>query len=145
MSFKCLHSDSEELDSTLHDNTVQISIPVKYEVGLTFSVWVPGSGSWFIDTALLDGRSVIASLSKKWPTSLNIHVNRLKGWYDCLSFSESRPEHIVVEEGEQYSSVINDTRLIGEEVNINYTVKITSDCLLIKAENVLLQTKDLFW
>uniref|UniRef100_A0A7N6A4J6 VWFA domain-containing protein n=1 Tax=Anabas testudineus TaxID=64144 RepID=A0A7N6A4J6_ANATE len=30
-------SDSEELDSTLHDNTVRISIPVKYEVGLLFS------------------------------------------------------------------------------------------------------------
>ncbi|XP_076014557.1 integrin alpha-1 [Genypterus blacodes] len=31
-------SDSEELDSTLHDNVVHISIPVKYEAGLRFSV-----------------------------------------------------------------------------------------------------------
>uniref|UniRef100_A0A8C3AZB7 Integrin, alpha 1 n=1 Tax=Cyclopterus lumpus TaxID=8103 RepID=A0A8C3AZB7_CYCLU len=31
-------SDSEELSSTLHDNTVHISIPVKYEAGLIFSV-----------------------------------------------------------------------------------------------------------
>ncbi|KAM8743216.1 integrin alpha-1 [Acanthopagrus schlegelii] len=31
-------SDSEELMSTLHDNFVQISIPVKYEAGLIFSV-----------------------------------------------------------------------------------------------------------
>lgn len=34
------HSDSEELASTLNDNYVQISIPVKYEAGLIFSVWV---------------------------------------------------------------------------------------------------------
>uniref|UniRef100_A0A8D3A588 VWFA domain-containing protein n=1 Tax=Scophthalmus maximus TaxID=52904 RepID=A0A8D3A588_SCOMX len=66
-------SDSEELASTLSDNTVQISIPVKYEAGLIFSV---------------------------------------------------RPvdEHIVVKEGEQFASVFNDTRMIGEEVNISYTV-----------------------
>ncbi|TMS08504.1 Integrin alpha-1 [Larimichthys crocea] len=32
-------SDSEELASTLHDNSVQISIPVKYQAGLIFSVW----------------------------------------------------------------------------------------------------------
>uniref|UniRef100_A0A8C5EVH1 VWFA domain-containing protein n=1 Tax=Gouania willdenowi TaxID=441366 RepID=A0A8C5EVH1_GOUWI len=31
-----VHSDSEELTSTLRDNNVQISIPVKYEAGLTF-------------------------------------------------------------------------------------------------------------
>lgn len=31
-------------------------------------------------------------------------------------------EHIVVKEGEQYSAVFNDTRMIGEEVNISYTV-----------------------
>nr|XP_057920171.1 integrin alpha-1 [Doryrhamphus excisus] len=67
-------SDSEELTSTLHDNTVHISIPVKYEAGLLFSV---------------------------------------------------RPvdEHVVVKEGEQYSSVFNDTWMIGEEVNISYTVE----------------------
>uniref|UniRef100_A0A8D3CSD9 VWFA domain-containing protein n=1 Tax=Scophthalmus maximus TaxID=52904 RepID=A0A8D3CSD9_SCOMX len=69
-------SDSEELASTLSDNTVQISIPVKYEAGLIFSV---------------------------------------------------RPvdEHIVVKEGEQFASVFNDTRMIGEEVNISYTVEIS--------------------
>ncbi|XP_029300794.1 integrin alpha-1 [Cottoperca gobio] len=67
-------SDSEELDSTLHDNTVQISIPVKYEAGLIFSV---------------------------------------------------RPvdEHIVVKEGEQFSTSFNETRMLGEEVNISYTVE----------------------
>lgn len=32
-------SDSEELNSTLNDNTVHISIPVKYEAGLIFTVW----------------------------------------------------------------------------------------------------------
>ncbi|XP_044030086.1 integrin alpha-1 isoform X2 [Siniperca chuatsi] len=71
-------SDSEELASTLHDNTVQISIPVKYEAGLIFSV---------------------------------------------------RPvdEHVVVKEGEQYSTVFNDTRIIGEEVNISYTVEKSGD------------------
>nr|XP_033503082.1 integrin alpha-1 [Epinephelus lanceolatus] len=67
-------SDSEELESTLHDNSVLISIPVKYEAGLIFSV---------------------------------------------------RPvdEHIVVKEGEQYASAFNDTKIIGEEVNISYTVE----------------------
>ncbi|KAM9338561.1 integrin alpha-1 [Symphorus nematophorus] len=71
-------SDSEELPSTLNDNTVQISIPVKYEAGLIFSV---------------------------------------------------RPvdEHIVVKEGEQYASVFNDTKIIGEEVNISYTVVKSGD------------------
>uniref|UniRef100_A0A7N8XBR8 Integrin, alpha 1 n=1 Tax=Mastacembelus armatus TaxID=205130 RepID=A0A7N8XBR8_9TELE len=66
-------SDSEELASTLNDNTVHISIPVKYEAGLIFSV---------------------------------------------------RPvdEHIVIKEGEQYSPIFNNTRMIGEEVNISYTV-----------------------
>ncbi|KAM8872070.1 integrin alpha-1 [Synchiropus picturatus] len=66
-------SDSDELPSTLNDNSVQISIPVTYEAGLIFSV---------------------------------------------------RPveEHIVVKEGETYASVFNDTRMIGEEVNISYTI-----------------------
>uniref|UniRef100_A0A8C6SBE9 Integrin, alpha 1 n=1 Tax=Neogobius melanostomus TaxID=47308 RepID=A0A8C6SBE9_9GOBI len=66
-------SDSEELDSTLNDNSVQISIPVKYEAGLVFTV---------------------------------------------------RPvdEHIIVKEGEQFASVFNDTKIIGEEINIAYTV-----------------------
>ncbi|XP_037608063.1 integrin alpha-1 isoform X2 [Sebastes umbrosus] len=71
-------SDSEELASTLHDNMVQISIPVKYEAGLIFSV---------------------------------------------------RPvdEHVIVKEGEQYPSVINETRMIGEEVNISYTMEKSGD------------------
>ncbi|XP_041666679.1 integrin alpha-1 [Cheilinus undulatus] len=71
-------SDSEELDSTLHDNFVQISIPVKYQAGLIFSV---------------------------------------------------RPmeEHIVVKEGEQYPAKINETWMIGEEVNISYTVEKSGD------------------
>ncbi|XP_040914374.1 integrin alpha-1 [Toxotes jaculatrix] len=71
-------SDSDEPESTLSDNTVHLSIPVKYEAGLIFSV---------------------------------------------------RPvdEHIVVKEGEQYSSVFNDTRMIGEEINISYTVERTGD------------------
>lgn len=34
-------------------------------------------------------------------------------------------EHIVVKEGEQFASVFNDTRMIGEEVNISYTVEIS--------------------
>lgn len=48
-----------------------------------------------------------------------------------FSCRKSKDDHIVVEEGEEYSSVINDTRVIGEEVNINYTVEIISDDLLI--------------
>uniref|UniRef100_A0A3Q3VMZ6 VWFA domain-containing protein n=1 Tax=Mola mola TaxID=94237 RepID=A0A3Q3VMZ6_MOLML len=71
-------SDSEELPSTLEDNTEHISIPVKYEAGIVFSVW---------------------------PVD----------------------EHIVVKEGEQYSAVFNDTRMIGEEVNISYTVEKSGD------------------
>ncbi|KAG8010617.1 Integrin alpha-1, partial [Nibea albiflora] len=71
-------SDSEELASTLRDNSVQISIPVKYEAGLIFSVWP------------VDG-------------------------------------HIVVKEGEKYPAVINDTRMIGEELNISYTVEKSGD------------------
>uniref|UniRef100_A0AAQ5YDR5 VWFA domain-containing protein n=1 Tax=Amphiprion ocellaris TaxID=80972 RepID=A0AAQ5YDR5_AMPOC len=67
-------SDSEELPSTQGDNSVQISIPVKYEAGLTFKV---------------------------------VHAD----------------EHIVVKDGEQYAAEINDTRMIGEEVNISYTVE----------------------
>ncbi|XP_028318352.1 integrin alpha-1 isoform X2 [Gouania willdenowi] len=73
-------SDSEELTSTLRDNNVQISIPVKYEAGLTFRV---------------------------------AHAD----------------EHIVVKEGEQYAAVFNDTGMIGEEVNISYTVEKSGDML----------------
>ncbi|XP_061656318.1 integrin alpha-1 isoform X2 [Phyllopteryx taeniolatus] len=71
-------SDSEELTSTLNDNTVHISIPVKYEAGLVFTV---------------------------------------------------RPvdEHVVVKEGEQFLGMFNDTRMIGEEVNISYTVEKAGD------------------
>ncbi|XP_008289908.1 integrin alpha-1 [Stegastes partitus] len=71
-------SDSEELLSTMSDNSVQIKIPVKYEAGLTFRV---------------------------------SHVD----------------EHIVVKEGEQYVAEINDTSMIGEEVNISYTVEKSGD------------------
>uniref|UniRef100_A0A8C3AYL5 Integrin, alpha 1 n=1 Tax=Cyclopterus lumpus TaxID=8103 RepID=A0A8C3AYL5_CYCLU len=39
----------------------------------------------------------------------------------------SGDEHIVVKEGEQYSTVINDTSVIGEEVNISYTVEKSVD------------------
>lgn len=31
-------------------------------------------------------------------------------------------EHIVVKKDEQYPSAINDTRMIGEELSISYTV-----------------------
>lgn len=41
-------------------------------------------------------------------------------------------EHIVVREGEQYASVINDTKAIGEEVNISYTVKIKADNMFME-------------
>lgn len=34
------HSDSEELPSTLNDNAMQISIPVRYQAGIIFSAWV---------------------------------------------------------------------------------------------------------
>lgn len=40
-------------------------------------------------------------------------------------------KHIVVEEGEWYSSIFNDTKVIEEEINVNYTVELTSDDLLI--------------
>ncbi|KAK5851559.1 hypothetical protein PBY51_023105 [Eleginops maclovinus] len=71
-------SDSEELASTLHDNSVQISIPVKYQAGLIFTV---------------------------------------------------RPvdEHVVVKEGEKFAKEFNDTKMIGEEVNISYTVAKSGD------------------
>uniref|UniRef100_A0A671UNV5 Integrin, alpha 1 n=1 Tax=Sparus aurata TaxID=8175 RepID=A0A671UNV5_SPAAU len=68
-------SDSEELASTLHDNSVLISIPVKYEAGLIFSV-------------------------------------------------QPQDEHVEVREGETYSSEFNDTKMIGEEVNITYKVTV---------------------
>ncbi|XP_033845833.1 integrin alpha-1 [Periophthalmus magnuspinnatus] len=71
-------SDSEELESTLYDNSAYFSIPVQYEAGLIFSVW---------------------------PVD----------------------EHIIVKEGEQFAAVFNDTRMIGEEINITYTVEKTGD------------------
>uniref|UniRef100_A0A667Z8X4 Integrin, alpha 1 n=1 Tax=Myripristis murdjan TaxID=586833 RepID=A0A667Z8X4_9TELE len=73
-------SDSEELASTLHDNVVQISIPVKYEAGVIFSV--------------------------------------------------PKDEHIIVKEGEQYPAVFNHTSVIGEEINITYTVDKAGDILV---------------
>lgn len=39
-----------------------------------------------------------------------------------MSSRTSVEEHIIVKEGEQYASQINDTRMIGEEVNVSYTV-----------------------
>uniref|UniRef100_A0AAV2IRU2 Reverse transcriptase domain-containing protein n=1 Tax=Knipowitschia caucasica TaxID=637954 RepID=A0AAV2IRU2_KNICA len=78
-------SDSEELEATLYDNSAQISIPVKYEAGLIFTVW-------------------------------------------------PADEHVVVKEGEQFAAVFNDTRMIGEEVNITYTVEKTG----------LIETPDLY-
>lgn len=82
-------SDSEELESTLHDNTQEISIPVKYVAGLIFSV---------------------------------------------------RPvdEHVVVKEGEQYASVFNDTKMIGEEVNISYTVEKSGDMVTPPLDLIIL-------
>ncbi|XP_047425973.1 integrin alpha-1 [Mugil cephalus] len=71
-------SDSEELPSTLGDNSAQISIPVKYEAGITFTMY---------HTA----------------------------------------EHIEIKEGEQYPPEFNDTKMIGEEVNISYTVEKLGD------------------
>ncbi|CAN9504539.1 unnamed protein product [Ophioblennius macclurei] len=71
-------SDSEERASTLSDNYVQVSIPVKYEAGLIFRV-------------------------------------------------ANSDEHIVVKEGEQFATVFNDTRMIGEEVNISYTLEKSSN------------------
>ncbi|XP_042365200.1 integrin alpha-1 [Plectropomus leopardus] len=71
-------SDSEEWNSTLHDNTVLISIPVTYEAGLIFLVR---------------------------------HVG----------------DSIIVKEGEKFPSVFNETRMIGEEVNISYTVEKSGD------------------
>ncbi|XP_068190675.1 integrin alpha-1 [Antennarius striatus] len=73
-------SDSDELESTLSDNSVQISIPVKYEADLIFSV---------------------------------------------------RPldQHIVIKEAEQYPTSTNDSRALGEEVNITYTVDKSGDML----------------
>ncbi|KAK2823692.1 hypothetical protein Q7C36_020292 [Tachysurus vachellii] len=69
-------TDSEELDSNLQDNVVHISIPVKYEVSLTFT-------------------------AKK----------------------TMKEDRIILKEGEKAPGVINDTRLIGEEMNISYTIE----------------------
>ncbi|XP_053196381.1 integrin alpha-1 [Scomber japonicus] len=71
-------SDSEELPSTLHDNSVKIAIPVTYEAGLIFTV-------------------------------------------------HSVDKHIEIQNHEQYPSVFNDTTMIGEEINISYTVKKAGD------------------
>lgn len=45
-------------------------------------------------------------------------------------------EHVVVKEGEQFSSLFNDTRMIGEEVNITYTVTSAArDCMMQMSGN----------
>ncbi|XP_041826370.1 integrin alpha-1 [Melanotaenia boesemani] len=41
--------------------------------------------------------------------------------------AEHRNVHVEVKDGEQYASEFNDTSMIGEEVNINYTVMTSSD------------------
>ncbi|XP_060764867.1 integrin alpha-1 isoform X2 [Neoarius graeffei] len=69
-------TDSEEPESKLLDNFVQISIPVKYEVSLTFT-------------------------AKK----------------------SMKEDHIILKEGETAPSFINDTSMIGEEMNISYTLE----------------------
>ncbi|KAM3838153.1 integrin alpha-1, partial [Diretmus argenteus] len=98
-------SDSEEVASTLHDNAARISIPVKYETGLIFSV-------------------------------------------------SHKDEHIVVKEGEQYPGAFNHTAMIGEEINISYTVEKAGDMVtpplnlrvtypdLSPMENILLYLTD---
>uniref|UniRef100_A0A3P8UE17 Integrin subunit alpha 1 n=1 Tax=Cynoglossus semilaevis TaxID=244447 RepID=A0A3P8UE17_CYNSE len=52
-------------------------------------------------------------------------------FFPTVTVKSWRPvdEHIVVKEGEQYARVFNDTRMIGEEVNISYTVEKTSDAV----------------
>ncbi|KAG7241159.1 hypothetical protein INR49_025902 [Caranx melampygus] len=52
----------------------------------------------------------------------NTKVECAVGYPFLGSNVEPVDEHIVVREGEQYASVINDTRVIGEEVNVSYTV-----------------------
>uniref|UniRef100_A0A6Q2XR40 VWFA domain-containing protein n=1 Tax=Esox lucius TaxID=8010 RepID=A0A6Q2XR40_ESOLU len=69
-------SDSEEMNATLQDNSVTISIPVKYEAGLSFTV--------------------------------DKHME---------------VDHIIVKEGDQYPGVFNETSLIGDKVQISYTIK----------------------
>uniref|UniRef100_H3CQ26 Integrin subunit alpha 1 n=1 Tax=Tetraodon nigroviridis TaxID=99883 RepID=H3CQ26_TETNG len=51
-------SDSEELPSTLHDNSVQISIPVKYEAGINFAVWP-------VD------KHVVVRVGEEYPSTIN--------------------------------------------------------------------------
>ncbi|XP_024155499.1 integrin alpha-1 [Oryzias melastigma] len=70
-------SDSEERPETLIDNSAIISIPVKYEAGITFEA-VP------------------------------LH------------------EHIIVKYGEDYPAKINNTKMLGEEISISYTVEKSS-------------------
>ncbi|KAM4527247.1 integrin alpha-1 isoform 2-T2 [Odontesthes bonariensis] len=71
-------SDSEEQLSTLNDNHVQISIPVKYKPEVTLEAY---------------------------------HKN----------------VHIEIKDGEQYPSEFNDTKMIGEEVDISYVVERLGD------------------
>lgn len=60
---------------------------------------------------------------------VDLNSNRMRR---MISFRRPADEHIVVKEGEQYATEINDTGAIGEEVNISYTVtRITSPGLLM--------------
>uniref|UniRef100_A0A8C7YCF8 Integrin, alpha 1 n=1 Tax=Oryzias sinensis TaxID=183150 RepID=A0A8C7YCF8_9TELE len=78
-------SDSEERPETLIDNSVYISIPVRYEAGITF---------------------------------------------------EAIPlyEHIIVKYGEDYPPKINDTKMLGEEISISYTVEKTDGTINLPLE-----------
>ncbi|XP_061589692.1 integrin alpha-1 [Cololabis saira] len=71
-------SDSEEL--SMSDNTVQISIPVKYQPAVIFTV---------------------------------SPVN----------------EHIVVKDGEKFNPELNDTKMIGENLDVSYTVDRSGDAV----------------
>uniref|UniRef100_UPI0037E79BC9 integrin alpha-1 n=1 Tax=Semicossyphus pulcher TaxID=241346 RepID=UPI0037E79BC9 len=63
-------SDSEELDSTLHDNTVQISIPVTYEAGLIFSVQP-------VDEHIVvkEGEQIPAEITETWMIGEEVNIS----------------------------------------------------------------------
>ena len=50
---------------------------------------------------------------------------------DPLSPRRPQDEHIVVKEGEQYPQVFNHTSVIGEEINLSYTVRPTRSHVII--------------
>uniref|UniRef100_A0A3Q1IUR6 VWFA domain-containing protein n=1 Tax=Anabas testudineus TaxID=64144 RepID=A0A3Q1IUR6_ANATE len=62
---------------------------------------------------------------------IQINVTATSNKANVIVSSCRRPvhKHIVVEEGEWYSSIFNDTKVIEEEINVNYTVELTSDDL----------------